>query len=67
VVVEVDGIQHGWVEKVVDDALRHNRIALEGDLVLRLPVIGLRLTPDDFYAQIEQALVSRGWKPNIAA
>jgi very-short-patch-repair endonuclease len=61
VVVEVDGIQHAWVEHVVGDALRHNAVALSGDLVLRLPVLGLRVCPDDFFAQVEQALRHAGW------
>ncbi|QBX54540.1 hypothetical protein EXE58_03010 [Nocardioides seonyuensis] len=62
VCLEVDGIQHGWVQNAIADALRHNTIALEGDIVLRLPVLGLKACPDDFFAQVEQALVSRGWR-----
>ncbi len=56
VVVEVDGIQHTWAENVVGDALRQNSLTLAHDTVLRLPLLGLRLQPDDFYAQIEQAI-----------
>jgi very-short-patch-repair endonuclease len=55
-VVEVDGIHHAWAENVVGDALRQNSLALAGDTVLRLPLLGLRLAPDDFFAQIEAAL-----------
>lgn len=55
-VVEVDGIHHAWAENVVGDALRQNSLALSGDTVLRLPLLGLRLSPDDFFAQIEAAL-----------
>ena len=55
-VVEIDGIHHTWVENVVQDALRQNALGLDGDTVLRLPLLGLRLQPDDFFAQIEQAL-----------
>lgn len=62
VVVEVDGIQHTWVQNIVADALRHNRIAMQGDMVLRLPVLGLRLCPDDFFGQIEAALRAAGWR-----
>ena len=61
VVVEVDGIQHTWVENVVGDALRQNSVALSADTVLRLPVLGLRVCPDDFFDQIESALVAAGW------
>ena len=60
VVVEIDGIQHGWVSEVVGDALRHNAITLASDVVLRLPLLGLRVAPDDFFAQIREALVGRG-------
>lgn len=60
VVVEVDGIHHAWASQVVGDALRHNRVALSGDTVLRLPVLGLRVCPDDFFDQIEDALRTAG-------
>ena len=60
-VVEVDGIHHAWVENVVDDALRQNSLAIGGDTVLRLPLLGLRLNPDEFFQQIEDGLVAGGW------
>jgi very-short-patch-repair endonuclease len=59
-VVEVDGIHHAWAENVVGDALRQNALALDGDTVLRLPLLGLRLEPDAFFAQIERALRDAG-------
>jgi very-short-patch-repair endonuclease len=62
VVVEVDGIQHSWAEHALGDALRHNSIALSGDVVLRLPVMGLRVCPDAFFGQIESALDRAGWR-----
>jgi very-short-patch-repair endonuclease len=62
VVVEVDGIQHAWAANLVGDALRHNRLAIDGDTVLRLPVLGLRAQPDEFFAQIGQALAAAGWQ-----
>jgi hypothetical protein len=46
-VVEVDGIHHAWAENVVSDALRQNALSLDGDTVLRLPLLGLRLQPDE--------------------
>lgn len=61
VVVEVDGIQHSWAENVVSDAIRHNRIAIGADTVLRLPVLGLRVCPDRFFDQIAEALRAKGW------
>ena len=60
VVVEIAGIHHTWATNVVADALRQNSIALESDLVLRLPLLGLRVAADDFFAQIAAALRSRG-------
>jgi very-short-patch-repair endonuclease len=60
-VVEIDGIQHAWASNVVADALRQNAVALGGALVLRLPLLGLRVAPGDFFEQLEEALMSRGW------
>jgi very-short-patch-repair endonuclease len=59
-VVEIDGIHHTWATQVVGDAIRQNTLALQGDTVLRLPLLGLRVAPDEFFAQIEQALVDAG-------
>lgn len=64
-VVEIDGIQHTWAQQVVGDAVRHNALALQGDLVLRVPVLGLRVCPDQFFAQIEAGLRARGWSPDV--
>jgi very-short-patch-repair endonuclease len=55
-VVEIDGIHHLWAENVVGDALRQNSLALAGDTVLRLPLLGYRLAPDEFFQQIATAL-----------
>jgi very-short-patch-repair endonuclease len=60
-VVEIDGIHHTWAENVVGDALRQNALALAGDTVLRLPLLGFRLAPDEFFAQIGSALADAGW------
>lgn len=65
VVVEVDGIHHAWAQNVVGDALRHNHLALQGDVVLRLPLLGLRVAPDDFFDQVAQALLARGWRGDV--
>lgn len=61
-VVEIDGIHHTWAENVVGDALRQNAVVLQGETFLRLPLLGLRLRPDDFFAQIERALRDAGWR-----
>ena len=47
--------------KVVGDALRQNSLAIAGDTVLRVPLLGLRLEPDAFFGQIEEALRANGW------
>jgi very-short-patch-repair endonuclease len=60
-VVEIDGIHHAWAENVVGDALRQNALALDGDTVLRLPLLGYRMQPHDFFAQIERGLIAGGW------
>lgn len=60
VVVEIDGIQHVLADQIVGDALRQNDLTLQDHTVIRLPLLGLRVAPDDFFAQIEEALVSAG-------
>lgn len=60
VVIEIDGIQHTWASNIVGDALRQNDITLDAAIVLRLPVLGLRVAADAFFAQIGQALRDRG-------
>ncbi|QBR93631.1 hypothetical protein [Nocardioides euryhalodurans] len=65
-VVEVDGIHDAWAENVVRDALRQNALALDGDTVLRLPLLGYRLAREEFFDQIEQALVRAGWTGRAA-
>lgn len=65
-VLEVDGIQHTWAEHLVGDALRHNSIALDGDTVLRMPVLGLRVCPDEFFDQVREALRRAGWDDGLA-
>lgn len=62
VVLEVDGIHHLYAANVVEDALRQNHISIDGDTVLRLPLLGLRVAEDDFFNQIETALRKGGWK-----
>lgn len=54
-VLEIDGIHHAWAESVIGDALRQNSLALQGDTILRLPLLGLRLAPEKFFEQVERA------------
>lgn len=67
VVVEIDGIHHTWATEVVSDALRHNSVTLDHDVVLRLPVLGLRVAPDEFFEQINHALEEGGWSTSPPA
>lgn len=62
-VVEIDGIHHAWAENIVGDALRQNALSIDRNIVLRLPLLGLRLCPDEFFAQIEEALQRAGALP----
>jgi very-short-patch-repair endonuclease len=62
VVLEIDGIHHAWAQNIVGDALRQNAVTLTGATVLRLPLLGLRTQPDDFFRQITDALVAAGWR-----
>jgi very-short-patch-repair endonuclease len=65
VVVEVDGIQHAWAQNQIGDALRQNDVTLTHARVLRLPLLGLRVAPDEFFAQIREALVQAGWTTSV--
>lgn len=60
-VVEIDGVHHLMGQNPVDDALRQNGLMLDGDAVLRIPLLGLRLQPQRFLAQLARALRDRGW------
>lgn len=63
VVVEIDGVGHLEVDRWLDDTVRHNEIALTGDLVLRIPSIGLRIDPDRYLDLVERGLRRMGWRP----
>jgi hypothetical protein len=54
-VVEVDGGHHAAALASLDDALRQNEVVLAESTVLRIPVVGLRLRPDDFLDQVVRA------------
>ncbi|HET9022517.1 MAG TPA: hypothetical protein VFN34_11580 [Ornithinibacter sp.] len=54
-VVEVDGGHHALALNPVDDALRQNEVTIGDDVVLRIPVLGLRLQPDRFMDQVVRA------------
>lgn len=56
-VVEIDGSGHRAGLSVSDDNLRANLVAIGGDLVLRIDLLGLRLCADEFLDQVERGLV----------
>lgn len=60
-VVEIDGIHHSWATSVIPDALRQNEVALGRSIVLRLPLLGLRVAADEFFDQVERGLRDGGW------
>lgn len=55
-VVEIDGGHHLLGLNPTDDALRSNEIALGSSRVLRIPLLGLRLEPSRFMAQVARGL-----------
>lgn len=57
-VVEIDGGHHQRALAPVDDALRQNAIALTKRLVLRIPVLGLRLHRDQFMDQVAEGIAA---------
>lgn len=54
-VVEIEGIHHGNGETQVEDALRQNALSLDGVVWLRIPLLGLRIAPDQFMRQVDAA------------
>jgi len=63
--VEIDGMHHESMQASVPDALRQNAVTNGGVRVLRIPLLGLRTAPDEFLDQVEFALRSAGWKPDV--
>jgi very-short-patch-repair endonuclease len=59
-VVEIDGSQHRMGLAVTDDNLRQNEVTLSADRVLRVDLVGLRLRPEAFMAQIVRAHAQLG-------
>ncbi|MBO3100802.1 hypothetical protein [Cellulomonas fengjieae] len=64
VTVEIDGVGHLRPDRWVEDSLRHNEIALSGDVVLRVPSLGLRIDPAPYLDAVDRALQRAGWRPD---
>lgn len=60
VVVEIEGIQHEAESQQLGDTLRQNALTLDGDAVLRIPVVAFRADPRPFLAQLATLLARRG-------
>lgn len=55
VVAEIEGVHHGEGGTQVEDALRQNALSIDGSRWLRIPVLGLRIAPAEFMAQVRAA------------
>ena len=55
-VVEIDGAQHGLGLAPFDDSLRQNAVTIGREMVLRIPLLGLRLAPGAFLDQVVEAI-----------
>ena len=51
-VVEIDGAQHRQGLAVSDDNLRVNAVVIGGDMLLRIDLVGMRITPDLYLDQV---------------
>jgi very-short-patch-repair endonuclease len=58
-VVEVDGVGHVRGLQMIDDEIRQNAIQLGDELVLRVSLVGWRLTPEAYLDQICAAYWAR--------
>lgn len=65
-VVEIDGAGHLWGLAQVDDNLRENQVVIDGDRVLRINVVGLRLNEETVMDQVAAALRSDWARENYA-
>lgn len=65
-VVEIDGAGHLWGLNGLDDNIRANSVVIDGDRVLRVNVIGLRLEEEVIMDQVGAALRSDWALANLA-
>lgn len=63
---ELNGAHHYLKLAPVADARRRNDRALEGDISLEIPALGLLLDEAAFMEQVKRALWQRGWRPRSA-
>ena len=65
-VVEIEGIHHLLPGITIADSVRQNWLTIDHQVVLRIPVLGLRIAADQFMEQLEAALRDRGWQATAA-
>jgi hypothetical protein len=61
-IVEIEGIHHLEADQALADASRQNELTIGNDRVLRIPVIGLRISPDHYMTQVARLLRAGGWQ-----
>lgn len=66
VTLEVDGAQHDAVEHRLDDLVRDLALAVEGDTVVRVPLVAWRLDEQRVLDALEELFASRGWRRSAA-
>ena len=59
---EIDGAQHDEPEHRLTDLLRDLALVVEGDDVIRIPLVALQLDEGRVLAGLEAVFVSRGWR-----
>jgi hypothetical protein len=61
VVAEIEGLHHLQADQALADASRQNELTISEDRVLRIPVIGLRVSPEHYLSQLARLLRAGGW------
>lgn len=65
-VVEIDGAGHEWGMSPHEDNLRENQVVIDGDRVIRINVMGMRVEEDVVMDQVVAALGSEWAQANLA-
>ncbi len=64
---EINGAHHQRLEQAMKDALKENVMRLDGQVVVCIPNLALRLDPAPFIDQVEAALRRGGWSGRKSA
>lgn len=60
--LEINGVGHTVLTKVLSDELRLMESQLRGDAAVQVSVLTLRVDPDPFFAMLAQLLRAKGWR-----